>query len=186
MVCISACPYQAEEQLTTSLLGQAYQSLWLVRALRRLDSGSNYLVFWSSLAPQPGCDSQHHARPLTGSSIPLKVATLSVRSARDRYQSRTVPRLPVAEHRVLSISTRKVMRINRRTTTHDGIRRLRCEKIRVSLHIFEISANANPLVGYFFAIRFSPERCEKASYLSDLRVARLGSRSSTIELHPHD
>lgn len=45
------------------ILGQAYQSLWLVRALRRFYSGSLTLVFWPSLAPQPGCDSQYHARP---------------------------------------------------------------------------------------------------------------------------
>ena len=47
-----------------------------------------------------GFDSQNHTATLTGTAHPRGVATLSVRSARDRCRSRTAPRLLAAERQV--------------------------------------------------------------------------------------
>jgi hypothetical protein len=100
--CLSACSYQAEEQPTTSRFGSSLSVAFSLFDFTTFNSGSLTLIFWPSLAPQPDCDFQYHTRPLAGHGVPRKVATLSVRSARDRCQPRTVPRLPVAEYRVLS------------------------------------------------------------------------------------
>jgi hypothetical protein len=75
--------------------------------------------------------------------------------------------------------------MNRRTTTNDGFRRVSSESVFLPMHFATaINPKVNRKVGYFLAIGLSPLRYEKASYLSDLRVARLGSSRSTIKLRP--
>ncbi len=99
VIVLSACPHQAGKHPITNRLVRACQSIWLVK----LDGIYQWFTFVGPLT-QPCASSglrlpESHDNP-HGRRTPTRVATLSVRSARGRYQPRTAPRLLAAERQV--------------------------------------------------------------------------------------
>src|SRR5574340_135865 len=82
-------------------------------SLTTFNSGSHYINHPTQPSASSGCNSRNHTKPLTGSDIPRKVATLSERLAPHRCQWRTAPRLQGAEPLVLLYFLR-----NSRTITY--------------------------------------------------------------------
>lgn len=88
------------------ILGRAYAVV--PTCFRRFGPSSLTTFRWQFACANPsiqpstssGFVFRNHARPLAGASVPPRVVTLSERSVPDRYQSRTAPWLPAAEHRV--------------------------------------------------------------------------------------
>ena len=100
VIVLSACPHQAGRHPITYRFGRSL-SVDLARSgLTAFTSGSRMLVLRPSLAPHPDFDFQNHTVTLAGTLYPLRVATLSVHSARSRYRPRTAPRLLAAERQV--------------------------------------------------------------------------------------
>jgi hypothetical protein len=121
VIVLSACPHQAGRHPITYRFGRSL-SVDLARSgLTAFTSGSRMLVLRPSLAPHPDFDFQNHTVTLTGTMYPLRVATLSVRSARGRYRPRTAPRLLAAERQVaytLPRGQQLIARFAPRKTTH--------------------------------------------------------------------
>ena len=100
VIVLSACPHQAGRHPITYRFGRSLSVDLARSSLTAFTSGSRLLVLRSSLAPHPDFDFQNPTLTLTGTMYPLRVATLSVRSARGRYRPRTAPRLLAAERQV--------------------------------------------------------------------------------------
>lgn len=102
-------------------------------SLTTIDGSSLVLTLQPSLAPHSGTSPEITPDPLAGISVPAKVATLSERLARDRYQPRTALRLPVAEHRASSTLGREgwqlLTRPSPRTYRHRLSREKRCRVV---------------------------------------------------------
>ncbi len=100
MTVLSACLHQAGRQPVTYRFGSSLSVDLARSSLTAFISDSQMLALWPSLAPHPDFDFQNHAANLTAAAHPEGAATLSVRSARGRYQPRTAPRLRAAERPV--------------------------------------------------------------------------------------
>ena len=97
---MSACLHQAGRQPVTYRFGSSLSVDLARSSLTAFISDSQMLALWLSLAPHPDFDFQNPTASLTATAYPRGAATLSVRSARGRYQPRTAPRLRAAERPV--------------------------------------------------------------------------------------
>lgn|SRR5688572_201379 len=70
--CLSACPYQAEEQPHHIPFWASLSVAFGLFSLTTFNSGSRMLTLRLCLAPQPGCDSQYHTRLLTELVYPVR------------------------------------------------------------------------------------------------------------------
>ena len=135
---MSACLHQAGRQPVTYRFGSSL-SVDLARScLTTFISDSQMLALWPSLAPHPDFDFQNRTADLMAAAHPRGAATLSMRSARGRYQPRTAPRLRAAERPVarrLAPEQQLITRLSPRSQPNPGFPRLsafRPSSIRLS------------------------------------------------------
>lgn len=115
--CLSACPYQAEEQPTTSRFGPSLSIALACSSLTTFNSGSLTLILWLSLAPQPGRDSQYHTRPLAGLVYPVR--WLHCQYAQHRVVANPAPYL---DYRWLNTGSCQILRFARQLLAQLALR----------------------------------------------------------------
>ena len=149
---MSACLHQAGGQPVTYRFGSSL-SVDLARScLTTFISDSQMLALWPSLAPHPDFDFQNRTADLMAAAHPRGAATLSMRSARGRYQPRTAPRLRAAERPVacrLAPEQQLITRLAPRLQPNPGFPRLsafRPSSIRLSPDLVTPKGHARGLL----------------------------------------